>query len=495
MTETPLLSQRREWWGRWWLPGDEDHKFSGVLEFDPATGIVLRMVGGFEYHVFDEPVPGMRTYSGQMREWPVVFGQAENRAITLLDCRAVSGKSYNFAEPETLRLRARTVLDGCWLPDVDRAMFVGADASIENLTWWDPTSTVTGKVHFPKDGEPGPTTGELHVAPTDELAAATEHMKVTLRRTYTLPRLETNRSETVARIRDWTVLSAEFDAPVALESALEPVEAVRDLVSLATSDSCGIVWQRVWLEPQPDAYSEDHPQAGRPHKIDCYRRQQVVASPGGKTPDAEELLIRLQEVAFADLLPRWFEVRKKFQAASNIVLGMRYAPSNSLESRVTNAVGSAESFHRALNPPPPIPPEEFKKIRTALLQAVGEERKDWLHGLLSRNEPSLRTRLLDLVARLDTDVSTKLFPDPKPWVAAATNARNALAHTGQSSKHSLEELYAVSEVTSAVVILNLLQKLSVPPAGLVERMGRNRMLSRAARLAADYFSDANGTTR
>lgn len=486
-----MLSQHREWWGRWWLPDDEDHKYSGVLEFDPTGGVVLRLVGGFEYHVFDEPAAGMRAYSGEMREWPVVLGQTESRAVTLLDCRAVSGKSYNFAQPDTLHLRARTVLDGCWLSDAERAAFVGADASIENLTWWDPTSSVSGTLQFPKDGAPSPATGELHVAPAGELAAAAEHMKITLSRTYTLPKLETTRAETVARIRDWTVLSAEFDAPVPFESALEPIEAVRDLVSLATSDSCGVVWQRVWLEPQQGAYPEDHPYAGRPHKVDCYRRQQVVALPDRKAPDVEDLLVSLEEVAFADLLPQWLEVRAQFHAASSIILGMRYSPSASLESRVTNAVGGAESFHRALNPPPPIPPAEFARIRKALLEAVDEDRRRWLSGLLSRNEPSLRDRLLDLVDRLDTNVSAKLLPDPNRWAAAATNARNALAHTGQSSKHSLQELYAVSEVTSAVVILNLLQELSIPPSGLVQRMSRNRMLSRAVRLAADCFSGAD----
>lgn len=486
------LTQRREWWGRWWLPDEPEEKFSGVLEYSRATGASLRMVGGFEYHVYDEPAPGMRTYTSRVREWPVIFGQAENRALTLLGCTFASAQSYTLDEPETLQIRAQMILDGCWLPDPEKPAFVGAGASIENLTWWAPGSSITGKVQ-----SPGPTptrlpVGEYQVGPVDGITATTHGMTIAVSRSYTLPRLQTTRSETVAKIRDAALLNVQFEAPVALDSALEPIRAIRDLISVATSDACGIISQQVLLEAQVDAYPEDHPLAGRPHEVDCYRREQVVATPDGKTPDSTDLLVSLDDIAFADLVHRWFDVRAQFQAATNIILGMRYTPSPSLESRVTSAVGAAESFHRALNPPPPITPDEFKEIRKVLLNSVAEQYRTWLSGLLSRNEPSLRARLLDLAARLDRGVAAVILADPEAWAAAATKARNTLAHTGQSSKHTLEQLFAVSEVTAAIVILNLLQELSVPPSAIIQRMSQNQMLGRAIRLAKAHFeaSDA-----
>ena len=43
----------------------------------------------------------------------------------------------------------------------------------------------------------------------------------------------------------------------------------------------------------------------------------------------------------------------------------------------------------------------------------------------------------------------------------ATRARNDLAHTGRTSAHTLDDLYAVTRVTTAVVLHNMLHDLGL----------------------------------
>ena len=98
---------------------------------------------------------------------------------------------------------------------------------------------------------------------------------------------------------------------------------------------------------------------------------------------------------------------------------------------------------------------------------------------LASNEPTLKQRLLDLVARLGT-VGQALVADPEEWAKATKNARNTIAHVGSSDHHDTEVLYAVVEVTAAVVILNLLYELGVP---LLRAIDDHSTLSHAKELA------------
>jgi hypothetical protein len=54
------------------------------------------------------------------------------------------------------------------------------------------------------------------------------------------------------------------------------------------------------------------------------------------------------------------------------------------------------------------------------------------------------------------------MPDVEHWAARTARARNDLAHEGKTPRHTVEELVAIVDVTTAVVILNLLHELGLP---------------------------------
>ena len=59
-----------------------------------------------------------------------------------------------------------------------------------------------------------------------------------------------------------------------------------------------------------------------------------------------------------------------------------------------------------------------------------------------------------------------------------------MAHEGRTSKHSIEELNAIVKVTTAVVILNVLHELGLPPdrqREIVQEHPQLRDTSQAAR--------------
>lgn len=187
-----------------------------------------------------------------------------------------------------------------------------------------------------------------------------------------------------------------------------------------------------------------------------------VGEHDAKAVQTRHTFFTCNDLPFEEIIPRWCEVHERLRPALNMMLGLRYAPAPYIENNLLTAVGAAEVFHRGLGiDEPPIPRDEFTPMREAMLEHVPEEHRERIKGSL-RNDPTLRERLYALAARPDQDAVSSLVPDVDRWARRTTRARNDLAHEGRTPNHSFEELIAIVDVTTAVVILNLLNEVGLP---------------------------------
>lgn len=247
--------------------------------------------------------------------------------------------------------------------------------------------------------------------------------------------------------------------PFSLTGAQRAASLVQDLISLATHRAAGVIWLRLEV-----AGSESQLPDGRTLPR---RRADVLYSPAAlgkhdaKVVDHHRVFFTCDSIPFEEVMPRWCEAHGRLQAATNMVLGLRYAPARFVENNLLTAVGAAEVLHRNLRiDETPYPKAEFAAMRDAMLAQVAEEHRDRFKGAI-RNDPTLRDRLHALAARLDQEVTKSLVPDVAHWAKRTTQARNDLAHEGRTPNHSIEELIAVIEVTTAVVILNVFARARV----------------------------------
>jgi len=207
---------------------------------------------------------------------------------------------------------------------------------------------------------------------------------------------------------------------------------VQDLISQATHRAAGVIWLRV-----------------------------EVAGSGSQLPDGRALPRRR-----ADVL---------------------YSPARFVENNLLTAVGAAEVLHRNLRiDEKPFPKADFSAMREAMLAQVPEEHRDRLKGAI-RNDPTLRDRLHALAARPDKEAIAQLVPDVAHWARRTTRARNDLAHEGKTPTHSIEELIAIVDVTTAVVILNVLHELGLPAARQREVVRDHPTLRYTADLAREWL--------
>lgn len=489
----PMLSDSRTWTGHWWLLDNPDHKVPGILTYEPGDGLTLRMIGGWEYRNISQPSPGVMTVHEGTRSWPVVFGIAENQRVTLLHLQTISARSYLFTMsdvPDQLELFAGTALIGCHVDAEDDAAFVSGAATIENLTVWAGESTIENRMELDQQTN-RIESGEVRYKPLVEpLTAETGDVTAKLHHLLTLPDFERTRGATTARIVERTSVEFSSAEPRPLREWLGMLSAMSDLMSLSTLAACTEITMHVSAPATPEAFPEDHPLRDRLHEVEVYQPRVVAPDPDRKGADLRRFVLTLDDLPFEELLPRWMQVKDRFASARSMILGLTYITDGYLESKVVTAVGAAESFHRALGLEPPMPDDEFSALRRSLLEIVPKERKQWLSDRLMHNDPSLRDRLLDL-ARRPGDFMATLVPDPEKWAKEATQARNGLAHDGRSKNHTFEDLYAVVEVTRAVVVLNLLHQLGVPSERLATGLREHPTLSRAVRLAKEHYPAAS----
>lgn len=484
MSNDPLnLNEAAEWQGLWWLPDAPDDQVPGILRYDGEGHLVLSLIGAFEERIFLPRAPGVIDVLEGVRTWDVIHGVAQQREITLLGCIPTGSRRNGGAwveSPDTQIVCATTAIIGGHVSGEKDAAFAAAEISVEDLTLWAATS-VFSCYHGYRDGMPDGT-GTISVKPVETQRVNVEVAEYSLVHTHVLPRLGYCRGAEVGRMRDTAFICVRRAEPFALRTALEAASLVQDLIALATHRAAGVIWLQLELAGTK-AFLPD----GRmlpPRRADVLYSPVAVGKSDEKAIDPGSVLFTCEMLPFEELMPRWCEVRGKLQAAINMILGLRYAPARFVENNLLMAVGAAEALHRGLGiEEKPISEAEFKEIRKVMLEQVPEEYRGRFKESI-RNSPTLRDRLLALAARPDQEAIGQIVPDVEHWAKRTTRARNDLAHEGKTSSHSIDELIAIVDTTSAVVILNVLYELGLPAERqreIVQDHPRFRMICRKAR--------------
>lgn len=134
-----------------------------------------------------------------------------------------------------------------------------------------------------------------------------------------------------------------------------------------------------------------------------------------------------------------------------------------------------------------MPKSDFEALRDALLEVTQEGHRSWVKGAI-RNDPTLRERLRALAGLPDQEAMNRLVPDVEQWAKVATQARNDLAHTGQTKRQSVDEVVVAVKVTAAVVMMNLLHALGLPGERQRQLINDNPELRYTATQAAEVLT-------
>lgn len=496
MENDPLnLDEKGEWAGEWWLPEAQDKKMPGVLRYDPDHGLSLTLICGFNDRITSPTPSGEVGVQEGRRTWDVIRGTAEQHSITLLDCYPTKSELNGLGcllDPDKQAIGKQTIgvgtaLIGAWVSDEDEAAFSAAEVSVEELSRWGASSILEEKFGT-TDGCPDGS-GVISVDPVPGQKVSVNETTYTLKHRCTWHLRDYLRGSTVISVRDTTFVRVDPAKCCSLNDAKDFAHLVQDLIALATHRAAGVIWLR--LKKSTEDAGDQQEGAGRgesrDRNVDVIYSPSKVGSHDGKAVQSGHVLFTCKDLPFKEIIPRWCEVHERLRPALNMILGLRYAPAQYIENNLLMVVGAAEVLHRGLRiDEPPMPDKDFKPMREEMLKHVPEEHKARIKGLL-RNGPTLRERLHALADLPDQKAMSSLVPEVERWVQRTTKARNDLAHEGQTPNHSFEELIAIVDVTTAVVILNLLNEVGLSAEQQRKIIRNNPQLREAARQASDLL--------
>ncbi|NUT73343.1 HEPN domain-containing protein [Pseudarthrobacter sp. C4D7] len=483
MNKKPLLNEPRTWRGYWWPPGERDKAIPGILAYRPDKGLVLELIGGWEADIMEEVAPGVTIPQGS-RRWPVLHGLSDNQELTLLDCLPTNTRGRIFGPPEEQTIHVLTALSGVHLNAADQAVFTECQVAVEDLTMWS-NSWVLSQSFGMEEGRPNGK-GCISAEPAKDRSVTVNGVVTSLVHEHTLPYFEYTRGGTLGRMTETRFFRFQAPEPWSLATAQEHAKVAQDLLSLALNRPRGLLWMQLKMPPEDRVYPEGYPVQDR--KVDLYAEHITPAEPSAKALQDHQALFTCKHLPFEEIWPRWWEVRERYLRASNMILSLGYAPARFIEGRLLTATGAAEVLHRALGRrPPPIPKDEFAALRKVLLANTPNQHQKWVREKL-RNEVTLKERLLELAALPDPEAMQRLVPNVEHWVTVTTQARNDLTHEGHARRQSIDEVIAAVKVTSAVVVMNLLQALGVPSTRQREIITENPELRQTARQASEDLS-------
>lgn len=487
---TGYLAFEATWRGQFWLPGQSGQgDRQGLLTYKPEAGITLSLIGGFD----DGSTARLSCGAVALREgsgrFAVIHGVAGGKPVTLLDCLVTRSKSRGFLpQVEEQEIHAEDALMGVVLDDADARAFCGLTIELENLTAWDPREDIM--VHI--DRNPEVNHGrrwQVAVDPVEPLTVTVDDLTIELGRRYALPSSDMQRDGLDVSTFTASYLTITSPEPRSIAEWDEIAKVFQDLLTLAIDSPCAVLSET--LAPS-DALRNDQAARAR-DEILRYAQHVIAADPGAPSVPARKAFFTLatEGIDFRTVIPRWLEVNSKFKVACDMILSLRYAQGVYLQTELITAVGAAEATHEGLGFDPPMPNSEFKELKKTLLEYVPKNHRAWLREKLGHNTRTLRTKLLDLAATPDPEMISALLPNPDAWAKATKTERDPVAHGGKKMSRDAELLNAITKVTTAVVLVNLLHQLGVPKDRLTFAMVDNPSLSGAARLAREHWPAAN----
>ena len=211
--------------------------------YDGKGGLSLSLIGAFDERVSSSPAPGVTFVHAGVRTWDVIWGVADGREITLLDCLPTRTDRSVFAGLKTSDVQVIVAAIGVVGVHVSRdedTTFVATEVVVEDMMPWAVSSVFSDSLGY-RDGELDGT-GTISVEPVEIEAVAVDGADYCLKHAYTLPFFDRRKGEVVGRMRDAVSIRICRAESFSLNTALQDVSLIQDLIALATHRETGVIW-------------------------------------------------------------------------------------------------------------------------------------------------------------------------------------------------------------------------------------------------------------
>lgn len=383
--------------GRWWLPEHEEHKVFGTFCWDPASGGILELQGELNPVVIkdnlrpDGTVQRYREHSEMTgREYPIIRGQVERKAYTLLDSFQLSLRELDL-DDSIQRVHVNRLLEGAWYDnpselDADRVVI-----DVRHLTGWVNQSGL--KTEHPRH-------------------AATDDDRFSIVTARTLPTLKVQHGDTNVRFfqslseqgnhvhelgiaQRWS-LSLVRDQPQPVAGFMDIASDIQDLVSIAVGKTAN--FDNVCLQhPALPKLSLAGTPLGNWREDITYHAQWSNRAEPCDPVKRHDMYFTLDDMDGMNGVGRWLKVASRYRTELSRVMATRYSASMFLEDRIMNVSAALDSFDQ-------------------VRRKTGKQKVNYVDRI---------TQCIDLAGAPFTDL---IAQDGQDWAKTLKDTRHDLAH-------------------------------------------------------------------
>lgn len=423
-----ILTTDLEEFGYWWLPEKPDNKIPGIIKCTKRGRVELEINGAFSGLLIDVDT-----------NFPIILGMTrKGEAVTLLRCFVIN---QNLTSPgmQTLQIFAHFLLVGMHVDSLEDLQFSRATFRLQGLDKWVGLSGIDTDYDFKKKST---TINFTPPAPVE--AVLSDGITISIRFSWHGPNLVKGVSS--ATIRQKTHLRLEFEKLIRYEDILKVIGKVNNLLCLAIDEPVGLTEvQLATFELKRQVANEEYLE-----DIAIYFQSLPEGSERLKINE-HNMLFRYKDIqdCFGEVINRWLEHYEKLEPAFNLYFSLVKKEDLFLENRFLSMIQGLETLHRRTGKNTSISEIDHNKRIQCILELVPGEYQEWLSQKLTySNEPSLRTRLKELVKPF-----SDLYGNRKKreaFVNDVVNTRNYLTHFDER---------LVGKAVSGVDLVPLIQKL------------------------------------
>lgn len=442
--QLPSFSRPSTWRGEWWNPDTPGEKFPGELRYTPEGGLQLQI-----YDPDGDINDGARRRLRDLTRKPVIHGYANGTPATLV-ATELSHSQYAHSSSGRTHLdyeyRATGLVYGLHMLDPDEPLIESSDFGIEQAAYWPgnrpPWQAFEGTEPFHGGGD----------SFTAQFGEHTLELSSWLK--------SGSQGDSVLGLHSENLITRNFilHGPlVSYNDLMEKQHLIILLLSLATGESPKLIHSRAFFTRGENQNKDDTP---------WLPSAQIIPDLPLCVPNNEnqylayEWSFTLEDVEFAEIIPKWVDLNKLLGGAVRIILGNRYLKRPVLESLLISTVAAAEAIHQKLEPGGPEDQETFSQAKERILEGTPEAYKERMRNVFT-NRHSLKQRLVGLMERLPPELRRFNWLTRDCWIPVARDARNNISHSG-STTIPARDLYDAYQELEQLLLINLMLELGVP---------------------------------
>lgn len=341
--------------GLWWLPGQPDHKVSGILKFSADRGAELELLGSFRsLSELGERSEGDGVIKVEMTEdalqlsarYPRLHGQAQGKPYTLDDCFATRSSWPVFGEGGSQLINVGRILRGAIFEKDEVLEATAISFAITYLNHWLSETGIEEQWNFGKDKAPlAEDVPEFRLeafAKPDRKVATADGRTVTLKHSVGIEGDRVDR-RSLTQSFSWRVDSAGGKVP--MDDALDWASDLQDLISVCSLESAGFEFVQFW---HPNLYHQVSEDRKIPVAIDMFARWNVRTERSPARSYRPDFLFTFEDFGGMEGIRRWMDVAEKHRSSLGRVAATRYARGMFVSDRLLNCTAALEGLDRAV---------------------------------------------------------------------------------------------------------------------------------------------------